>query len=173
VKKLAGVTAVLVVLGMMLAGPAFARKYPPTKATCGVSDNTLAPGDEVTVSGENWKPETTVKIRLVPEQIVLATVTTDTDGAFSTVVTIPDDIRPGPHRIVCTGRGHQGGIRVLGTNITILGDVGGVGAAGIAGTGAPSTVPLWAALATFLALAGGTALIFARRRQRGATVDRS
>ena len=168
-KKLAGPTAALMIILMMLAAPASAQPYPPTRATCGVSDTTLAPGDQVTVSGENWRPNSDVKVRLVPEQILLATVTTDAQGSFSTVVTIPDDIRPGPHKIVCTGRGRRGGVRVLGTNITILGETV---PAGTAFTGATSNVPLWAGIAGILALAGITALFLARRRRRSAAVDR-
>lgn len=173
-KKLAGAiaaaTAVLVLLGM-LAGPTFAKPY-FRNPVCSVSDQTVSPGDDITVSGKRWGQQTTVRIFLVPEQILLGTATVDDEGMFSITVTIPADIRPGPHRIVCRGENSFGRTKVRGSNITVLSEVVAAGA-GAAFTGATTNVPLWAGLAGVLALAGVAALFAARLRRRRAGPDLS
>ena len=49
------------------------------------------------------------------------------NGKFSAVVTIPDNIEPGPHTIVCSGIDRRGDPVVLAIAVTILGVVGGGG----------------------------------------------
>lgn len=164
-KKLAATTVASLFLLGALATPAFAKKNYFDKPTCVVSDSTLAPGDQVTVSGEFWKEGSTVDIILRPEQIVLGTATVGANETFSITVTIPEDIRPGPHKIVCKGRNLKGVVKVKNTQITILGATV-TPPAGAAFTGATTNVPLWAGIATILALAGMMALYFARRLQR-------
>ena len=45
------------------------------KPTCQVSDTSISPGDQVTVSGKHWKPGSTVTFTLQPEGINLGSAT--------------------------------------------------------------------------------------------------
>lgn len=164
-KPVAAAMAVLV-LGVLFAAPALAKPY-FQKPTCELSDTTVSPGDEITVSGENWQQGATVSIILRPEQIVLGTATVGADGSFSITVTIPEDIRPGPHQITCKGRNTKGNVRVQNTTITVLGEtVTPPPGTGTASTGASINVPFWAGLAGILVLLGLAALLVARRMRR-------
>ena len=40
----------------LVAPPASTQQYPPPEPTCEVSDTSLDPGEQVTVSGKQWKP---------------------------------------------------------------------------------------------------------------------
>src|SRR5215218_8812349 len=145
-KKLATVSMSALMIALLIglvAAPASAQKYPPKKPTCQVSDTSISPGDQVTVSGKHWKPGSTVTITLRPEGINLGSATVGTNGKFSSVVTIPSSVHPGPHTIECAGIDRRGNPVVLGTTIQILGIVGGGGAAF---TGTVLNVPLWIVL---------------------------
>jgi uncharacterized protein (DUF983 family) len=85
------------------------------------------------------------------------------NGKFSAVVTIPDSIQPGPHTIVCSGFDRRGDPFVLAIAVTILGVVGGGGAAF---TGTILNVPLWMVLIAALFAAGVVAVAIGRRRRR-------
>jgi hypothetical protein len=107
------------------AGPAGASTYPPTTcATLAVSTTTPRPGQTITVTGEQFKPNESVGIHMTPYGIKLAQVTTDSSGSFSAQVTMPLDARgnqliktdaPGkvcpadPIQIVVSGSGTGGG----------------------------------------------------------------
>jgi hypothetical protein len=135
----------------------------PGKPTCGVSDTSISPGDQVTVSGKHWKPGSTVTFTLRPEDINLGSTTVAQNGKFSAVVTIPDSIQPGPHTIVCSGIDRKGDPFVLALAVTILGVVGGGGAAF---TGTILNVPVWLLLIAALFTAGVVAVAIGRRRRR-------
>ena len=136
---------------------------PPGKPTCGVSDTTISPGDQVTVSGKRWQRGSTVTFTLQPEDINLGSTTVGQNGKFSAVVTIPDTIQPGAHTIVCSGIDRKGDPFVLAIAVTILGVVGGGGAAF---TGTILNVPLWIVLIAALFGAGVVAVAIGRRRRR-------
>ena len=165
-KKLAAVsmTALMVALLVgLVATPASAQQYPPEKPTCGVSDTTISPGDQVTVSGKHWRPGSRVTFTLQPEGRSLGSTTVGQNGKFSAVVTIPDDIEPGAHTIVCSGIDRRGDPVVLAITVQILGVVGGGGAAF---TGTVLNVPLWIVLIAALLAAGMVAVAIGRRRRR-------
>ena len=85
-KKLAAVSMTALMIALLVglvATPASAQQYPPKKPTCQVSDTTISPGDQVTVSGEGWKPGSTVHFTLKPEGIDLGSATVAGDGSFS------------------------------------------------------------------------------------------
>jgi hypothetical protein len=191
-KKLATVSMsalmIALLVGLVVA-PASAQNYPPTpttppptpttppptttptppptppgqRPTCGVSDTTISPGDQVTVSGKRWQRGSTVTFTLQPEDINLGSTTVGQNGKFSAVVTIPDSIQPGPHTIVCSGFDRKGDPFVLAIAVTILGVVGGGGAAF---TGTILNVPLWMVLIAALFAAGVVAVAIGRRRRR-------
>jgi hypothetical protein len=191
-KKLATVSMsalmIALLVGLVVA-PASAQNYPPTpttppptpttppptttptppptppgqRPTCGVSDTTISPGDQVTVSGKRWQRGSTVTFTLQPEDINLGSTTVGQNGKFSAVVTIPDSIQPGPHTIVCSGFDRKGDPFVLAIAVTILGVVGGGGAAF---TGTILNVPLWMVLIAALFAAGLVAVAIGRRRRR-------
>jgi hypothetical protein len=165
-KKLATVSMSALMIGLLVglvAAPASAQQYPPKKPTCQVSDTTIIPGDQVTVSGKHWKPGSTVNFTLQPEGISLGSATVGQNGKFSAVVTIPESIQPGAHRIVCSGIDRKGDPVVLGIDVQILGVVGGGGAAF---TGSVLNVPLWIVLIAALFAAGVVAVAIGRRRRR-------
>jgi hypothetical protein len=166
-KKLAAaaVSALMIVLLVALvATPASAGPYPkPKRPTCNVSDTSISPGDQVTVSGKHWKPGSTVTITLQPEDIELDKATVGRNGKFSTVVTIPTDIEPGPHTIECSGINRRGDPVVIVAAIQILGIVGGGEAAF---TGSTLNVPLWSVLIAALVVLGVAFVILGRRRRR-------
>jgi hypothetical protein len=191
-KKLATVSMSALMIALLVglvATPASPQNYPPTpttppptpttppptttptppptppgqRPTCGVSDTTISPGDQVTVSGKRWQRGSTVTFTLQPEDINLGSTTVGQNGKFSAVVTIPDSIQPGAHTIVCSGFDRKGDPFVLAIAVTILGVVGGGGAAF---TGTILNVPLWMLLIAALLAAGVVAVAMGRRRRR-------
>ena len=165
-KKLAAVSMTALMIALLVglvATPASAQQYPPEKPTCQVSDTTISPGDQVTVSGKHWQPGSTVTFTLQPEGINLGSASVGQNGEFSAVVTIPDSIQPGAHTIVCSGIDQNGDPVVVGIDVQILGVVGGGGAAF---TGTVLNVPLWIVLIAALFAAGVVAVAIGRRRRR-------
>ena len=152
----------------LVAMPASAAPYPPKKPTCEVSDTTLSPGDQVTVSGKHWKPGSTVTFTLRPEGLPLGSATVGTNGKFSHVVTIPGGVTAGPHRIECSGTDRKGDPAVLGTDITISGIVTAAGGGGAAFTGSTFNVPLWTVIVASLLVLGVALVMLGRRRRRRA-----
>ena len=164
-KKLATVSMSALMIALLVglvAAPASAQQYPPKKPTCGVSDTTISPGDQVTVSGKHWQPGSTVTFTLQPEGINLGSATVGQNGKFSAVVTIPDSVEPGAHTIVCSGIDRKGDPFVLGITVQI----GVVGGGGAAFTGTVLNVPLWIVLIAALFAAGVVAVAIGRRRRR-------
>ena len=138
-KRLLGVPAGALLLGLVFASPALAQQYPPQKATCGVSDTFVLPGQQVTISGDNWKAGSTVTLTLQPDGISLGQGSVGGDGSFSVSVTIPSSVSEGSHSVQCSGVDAKGVARVLGVSVSALGAGGGVGTAG---TGANLSVGL-------------------------------
>jgi hypothetical protein len=167
-KKLATVSMSALMIALLVglvAAPASAQQYPPKKPTCGVSDTSISPGDQVTVSGKHWQPGSTVTFTLQPEGINLGSASVGQNGEFSAVVTIPDSIQSGAHTIECSGIDRNGDPVVVGIDVQILGVVGGGGAAF---TGTVLNVPVWIVLITALFAAGVVVVAIGRRRRRSA-----
>lgn len=143
-------------LSLVLSAPAFAQ-YPPEEPSCGVSDTTLAAGDQVTVSGQNWQPGSTVSFTLQPEGEDLGSTTVGGNGNFSATLTIPNSVSSGTHSIECDGVDVEGATVVLSSNITV--SVGGT-----AFTGA--SISLGLLLLAGLLIVGVLALAAGRRKAR-------
>jgi endo-alpha-N-acetylgalactosaminidase len=166
-KKLAAISISALMIALLVglvAAPASAQSVPPKKPTCQVSDTSLSPGDQVTVSGKHWKAGSTVTFTLEPEGINLGSATVGTNHKFSAVVTIPQNIGPGAHTIVCSGISVKGTEVAAETTIQVLG--GAVAAGGTAFTGSNANVPLWIVLILGLFVAGVLLVMLARRRKR-------
>jgi hypothetical protein len=167
-RKLAAVSTSALVIALALAvvvAPASAQEYPPTTATCGVSDSSLGAGDTVTITGDHWQAGSTVTFTLQPEGTNLGSATVDANGSFSATVTIPAGIRPGSHSIECSGIDVQGHTFSPNSTIQVLGAA--VGAEGTAFTGSALNVPLWLALIVGLLALGVAFVLVGRRRRRG------
>lgn len=136
---------------------AVAQTYPPNAPTCEVSQGTVAPGESVTVSGENWLPNSTVTISLEGVS-TLGTATTNDEGSFSTVVTIPASAPIGATEITCRGQDRNGDPFEARTTIKIT-------AAGIVPAFTGAAVEVWTILAISLFVVG-LGLIFISRRRR-------
>lgn len=147
----------------LVATSASAKRYPPKKPTCEVSDTSISPGDQITVSGKHWQAGSTVTITLQPEGITLGTATVGTNHKFSVVVTIPENISPGPHTIVCSGTNVRGNAVSIVSGIQILAIVSGGGAAF---TGTTLNLPLWMVLIAALFAVGVVLVLLSRRRGR-------
>ena len=166
-RKLAAVSVWALTTSLLVSlvvTPASAQQYPPRNPTCGVSDTTISPGDQVTVSGRHWMPGSTVTFTLRPEGIALGSTTVGQSGSFSAVVTIPASVEPGPHTIVCRGTDPGGDPFIGAIAIQILQVVGGGGAAF---TGSTLNVPLWAVIVAALVVLGVALFALGRRRRRG------
>jgi len=151
-----------------------AQQYPPSAGDLAVSTAEAGPGDEVTVAGDGYAPNSDVTITFESVPVTLAVVRADAAGRFTTRVRIPADATPGTHTLRATGVDPQGRPRVLAATINIRGgpagttnSPGGAGAqAGRSGTlsrtGASSTVPASIAAVTLIAV-GSLLLLHVRR----------
>lgn len=155
-KRSVGVLTGAVLLALLLTAPAFAQ-YPPEEPSCGVSDTTLGPGDQVTVSGQNWQSGSTVSFTLQPEGVGLGQTTVGGNGSFSATLTIPNSVSSGTHSIECDGVDVEGATVVLSSNITV--SVGGT-----AFTGA--SISLGLLLLAGLLIVGVLALAAGRRKAK-------
>jgi hypothetical protein len=101
----AGVAALLFAPAAQAAGD-----YPPSIcATLSVSTTAPLPGEQITVSGSDFNANASVRLELHSNTVVLKTVTTDSTGSFSTLVTLPSNVS-GTHTIVAaTGFNSAGG----------------------------------------------------------------
>lgn len=159
---------------VMLAGPAWAQ-YPPGGPVVAVSDNTVVPGQQLTVSGDGWLPNSTVTFTFFSEATGLGSAPVDADGSFSAQVTIPADADPGPHRLVTTGTSAAGTPASVELQLTVLGSDGSGGSGGDGSVGSGSGGGLaFTGLNTLgagllglgLLAVGATALGLSRRRRR-------
>ncbi|MDQ1711628.1 MAG: hypothetical protein QOE45_1078 [Frankiaceae bacterium] len=155
--KLAAVSFAAVVV-LAPATAAYAQvPYPPTVGNARVSATAVKPGGCVTFSGDGFLPASPVVV--TDDGAAVTTVTTGTDGSFSTQV-CPSVL--GVHLIRGAGTGTNGAARVLSASVT-------VSATGLAGTGAANTVPM-VAVGAGMILAGAGAVVVASRRRRATAV---
>ncbi len=139
---------------------------PPTST---ISNDNPDPGDDVTITGSGFGPDTGGTIFVLSEPIQLATATADSEGVIRATVTIPEEIQPGAHTIEIRGVDANDTPRTVSIPITVAGEVTGTTAAAqpLAATGSGlSTLIL---VAGVLAAAGGALLLQVRRRRTAAT----
>lgn len=119
VGAVAAVAAALLVSG----APVAAQTYPPPVNSITVDDNTPAPGQAIAVTLRTCRAGTTALIGI--DLRLLATPVVDADGAARASVTVPADLRPGPHKVTGVCRPPQGFLVVVGTTITVTGPAAG------------------------------------------------
>lgn len=131
---------------------------PPTVVTFGndtsnpITSTTRSPGQTLEVSGKNFLPDSQVTISLHSNPVVLKTLTTNSQGGFSTTVTVPADTTLGNHQIVVAGLDGDGN-PITGTLNLLVAE--------LPVTGANPISHFWLALQLILAgavLAGGNSL---------------
>ena len=191
----------LLAAGLLLAttGVADAQLYPPQACNPGalsVSDTTVVPGQQISVGGCGFAPNTRVEITFesVPQllrSLLSLPTSSSTSESFSTDVVIPTDASPGGHTLKASGLAADGrSLLVLSTPIQVsdpnasLGGASGGGstsaASGGAGrtsgslarTGSDATVSL-VQIGLALLLAGAGLVAVVQRRRTGARSGRA
>lgn len=158
-KKLAATIALSFAAVLMLAAPAMA--YPKGNPTGTLSVSSGPPGSSVTVSGQNWGPNSSATISFQPGATTLGTAPVGVNGTFSISVTIPSSASVGAHTIQIDGFNVAGAPATVDLAFTVTGGSGG----GLAFTGA--NISLGMLLVIVLAVIGVGALVTGRRRRVG------
>ncbi len=83
--------------------------------TARVSPSVVAAGQQVTVSGSGFPPNTPLDVLLFSDPVLLGTTTSDSAGAFHVAVTIPTNTTPGTHQIVVRGGGKEARVSITVT----------------------------------------------------------
>ncbi|MFQ1003191.1 hypothetical protein [Modestobacter sp. SSW1-42] len=122
------------------------------------ADGKVVAGEQITISGKDFLPGSTVDLVVYSTPVKLGTATVLADGTFSATVTLPKDLANGTHHLVASGVDVNGNPRVLVVEVTVSG-----GTAVLAMTGF-SALPFAGAGALAL-IAGGGLLVVSRRRQ--------
>jgi hypothetical protein len=127
VRRVAAVVSPLLLL-LALSTPAWAQ-YPPAQPTCQVNKTTAAPGEDVTVSGDDWQASSQVLIRFHQNKVSqeYGPFPTDGTGHFSANITIPLEAQNGPARIAVGGPNQSGKRVSCEVDITIQTGGGGGG----------------------------------------------
>lgn len=133
VRRLVPFASVVIVL--LIAAPARAQYPPPEQPTCEVNKTVVSPGESVTVSGDNWQPNSAVEVRFRqgpapgrPEvERRYGPFPTDSTGHFSAQITIPENAHDGPAQIVVGGPDSEGRRHICRVNVTVQEDGDGGG----------------------------------------------
>lgn len=79
----------------------------------------IVAGAYAAVSGEGFRPGSTVDVWLMSTPILLGEVTVRADGTFSARLPIPDGVAPGPHTIQLNGVAADGSVRTLSVGVVV------------------------------------------------------
>jgi alpha-L-fucosidase len=152
------VIVVMAALGLSLAVPAFAQYPVGPGITC---PEITQVGGSLSVAGTNWLPESTVVLTFESDPVVVGTPETDSEGAFSTTVTIPADAEAGQHTLTATGRDQNGDPAQASCPITVTAGAGPGGGLPITGTNITLGLVLLAVM-----IAAGLGFLVASRRKK-------
>jgi hypothetical protein len=102
------------------AAPSAAPTDAPTTLTTtdGVL-TTVTPGQQITVIGTGFLPNSSVTIIVYSAPIVLGSAVTDAAGDFSVPITIPTTLDVGAHNIVASGVDPSGAVRFIRMAVTV------------------------------------------------------
>ena len=104
-----GLSALFLLLLAPFVGGSAAGAYPITTcSTLAVSTTNPRPGEAITVTGSNFEPNSSVTLVLTPGGTKLGTATSDSGGAFSTQVTLPDSATNNGHFDIVATTGFTG-----------------------------------------------------------------
>lgn len=177
--RLRAVFALMAALaGMMLVGlpSAGARAvaqgsdpaYPPTTcAQMSTSTTHPQPGAHITITGSSFDANTRVRLYIKKPRILLRSIITDANGAFSTTVKLPDGLFG--NRIIIAVGGQVNVCPVDPIQITIQGGTSNPGGSGNPGGTSFTGVDIGALLAAAAALVGVGVLL----NRRGRTTKRA
>jgi hypothetical protein len=157
---------VLVGLVVLFGAPgAFAQtQYPPHAPTGAVEPAAGACGSTVTVTGSNWKANSTVTLTFNSQSVALGSVTTDGTGAFNKTIQVPSPIALGAHTVGFSGFDQANGPQNVSSTFSVT-TCGAVASAGLAFTGSNYT-SLYVGGAIALILVGLMLSIAAARHRR-------
>ena len=155
------------------AGAAVAQEYGGSTGELTVTGS-AAPGGALQVSGEGFVAASVVYVALTAEatgEIVdLGALETDSSGAFSGTVTLPDGVVPGTYSLSAAGVTADGATRVVSANVDVVSVLGptqpGEDAGGLSRAGWILLIAGIAVLA--VALVGGGWWLFGVRSRRSA-----
>jgi len=135
--------------------------YPPVSCQALVNTNTIAEGGKLGVGGAGFKPTTSVLVELHSSIISLGTLTSDSTGAVSGSVAIPDAVPVGTHDLDLDGVNADGTMRRLSATV----DISAVAKSGSASSG-PGAV-FWTVVGLISAAVVGLLMLLVGRRGRG------
>jgi hypothetical protein len=122
------------------------------------STGSVVKGQQVTLHGTGYAPNSLISVIIYSTPQVLTTVMTDGSGSFTVSVTVPAGLPDGHHTLVAAGVDPSGQTRYLNLGITVT-----AGSAELAYTGASIVGP---GIAGLVALTLGTGLLVLSRRRR-------
>ncbi len=122
-RRLAAVILLIIGSAALTAAPlAFAQEYAQE-----TGDLELTRPKVLTLSGDGFVADSVVFLTLTAtgtDQVIdLGTLETDSTGAFSGSITLPDDLEPGMYTLSATGVTEDGATRVLSAEASLGGDV--------------------------------------------------
>ncbi len=158
-KSTAAIVLSAAVFFLLLGSPAFAA-YPPGGPTAVASNTTVTPGQTITVSGNKWLADSTVRLYLGGPFVKTAAVD---PGHFSTPLTIPSTAKAGQLPLVVRGLDRTGAAAEVTIMLTVLDPAGGNGDGSLAFTGANITG--WMILIPVLLILGFAFLLVGRKRR--------
>lgn len=144
---------------LLLGSPAFAA-YPPGGPTAVASDTTVAPGQTITVSGNKWLADSTVRLFLGGTFDKTGSVD---PGHFSTPLTIPSNAALGALPLAVRGFDRTGAPAEVTIMLTVVDPAGTNGNGSLAFTGA--NVTGWMILIPVLLIIGTALLLVGRKRR--------
>jgi len=153
--------ATVLLAGLVLAAGPVSAQYSPNEITTNVT--VVAPGENFTVTGCCFDPDSKVDASFHSTPIPLGALTADSVGKVSGSFTVPDGVEPGAHKVVLSGMAN-GVALTLSADLQV--DVAGTTAAAgsLPVTGSNNTGP-YTAIGAGLIVAGGALVLIVRRRR--------
>lgn len=117
----------VVLVSILFPATAYAQ-YPPDQPVCVVDRSRVAPGDELTLTGDRWEPGGPVDIDFSQDAPSfnrdVGGADANAGGTFVTTVEIPVDAHGGPARLVLSGTDAAGEAATCTVALTVTGGGG-------------------------------------------------
>ncbi|MGH3494920.1 MAG: hypothetical protein ACRDQ1_17025 [Sciscionella sp.] len=162
--------ALLTALGLLAltAGHnrASAGPYPPgSGCAISTSDQSVQPGDTITVNGSGFPANTSVALTVHSTPMSLGSIHTDANGSFSDTVTIPSSLVGSNHKIVAASASTTCSFDPFGTQ-QVAAAQSSKATSGVGGLATTGFAALTASVIAVALLAGGGLLLLLGRRRR-------